>query len=264
MTDLFISYAHKDRERANRIVQLLEEKGYTVWQDVHQIRANERFTKAIMEGIHGGSIFLMLYSNAYFQSQYCDKEFGYAQSCQKTLSCMILDADCPWQGTEFCFPFTQMNVPGYGKTVCSEMDYQALCDQIDESPAFCMLRAHKSSKSTGDTPAFNDHVIVVPEISQFTEISEFYSTAYHEAVHSTGHPKRLNRITDIAQYGSESYSKEELIAELGASYLVHTTGLETKSSFQNSAAYLNGWLSALKGDKRFIISAAGKAETAVQ
>ena len=106
--------------------------------------------------------------------------------------------------------------------------------------------------------------IVIPEISQFTDLSEYYSTAYHEAVHSTGHPKRLNRISDIVRFGSESYSKEELIAELGASYLVHAAGLETRSSFRNSAAYLNGWLSALKGDKRFIISAAGQAEKAVQ
>ncbi len=105
--------------------------------------------------------------------------------------------------------------------------------------------------------------IVVPEISQFTELSEYYSTAFHEVVHSTGHPTRLNRITDTAQFGSESYSKEELVAELGASYLVNAAGLETPSSFRNSASYINGWLSALKNDKRFIISAAGKAEKAV-
>ena len=158
MTDLFISYAHKDQERANQIVQLLEKKGYSVWQDVHQIRAMERFTKEIMEGIQGGSIFLMLYSNAYFQSQYCDNEFGYAQSCQKILSCIILDEDCPWQGTEFCFPFSQLNVPGYGKTAHTAQDYQALCDQIDESPAFRMLRANSSC--TESIPTFGDQAFI--------------------------------------------------------------------------------------------------------
>ncbi len=105
--------------------------------------------------------------------------------------------------------------------------------------------------------------IVIPEISQFTDIAEYYSTAYHEAVHSTGHPSRLNRISDIANFGSESYSKEELVAELGASYLVNAAGLETSSSFGNSAAYIKGWLRELKNDKRFIVSAAGKAEKAV-
>ncbi len=44
------------------------------------------------------------------------------------------------------------------------------------------------------TPATD--TITVPEISQYDDVSEYYSTAYHEAVHSTGHPSRLNRITD--------------------------------------------------------------------
>ncbi len=106
--------------------------------------------------------------------------------------------------------------------------------------------------------------IMVPELSQFSEVSEFYSTAFHEATHSTGHPKRLNRITDIARFGSESYSKEELVAELGSSYLRNVAGVETPSAFQNSAAYIQGWLYALKNDKFFISSAAGKAEKAVK
>ena len=106
--------------------------------------------------------------------------------------------------------------------------------------------------------------IVVPEMSQFTEKAEYYSTVFHESVHSTGHSSRLNRITNVARFGSESYSKEELVAELGASYLVNAAGLETLSSFGNSAAYIQGWLSALKDDKRFIVSAAGKAEKAVR
>ncbi len=106
-------------------------------------------------------------------------------------------------------------------------------------------------------------MIVVPDIKQFSDIAEFYSTAFHEAVHSTGHSSRLNRITDTAMFGSESYSKEELIAELGASYLVNLVGIETPSSFINSSAYIKGWLSALKNDKRLLVGAAGKAEKAV-
>ena len=54
-----------------------------------------------------------------------------------------------------------------------------------------------------------------------------------------------------------------MIAELGSAALVHHCGLETPSSFRNSAAYLQNWLSVLKNDKRFIVSAAGKAEKAV-
>jgi len=61
----------------------------------------------------------------------------------------------------------------------------------------------------------------------------------------------------------ETYSKEELVAKLGASYLVNAAGLDTTNSILNSAAYINGWLSKLKNDKHLIVSAAGKAEKAV-
>ena len=60
------------------------------------------------------------------------------------------------------------------------------------------------------------------------------------------------------------YSKEELIAEIGAAALVHHVGLETDRSFRNSTAYLQNWLSVLRNDKRFIVSASGKAEKAVE
>ena len=105
--------------------------------------------------------------------------------------------------------------------------------------------------------------IVLPLMKQFAETAEYYSTAFHEMVHSTGHMKRLARIDSPANFGSESYSKEELIAELGASALIHHCGLETPNSFRNNTAYIQNWLSVLKNDKRFIVSAAGKAEKAV-
>ena len=81
--------------------------------------------------------------------------------------------------------------------------------------------------------------------------------------HSTGHSTRLNRLDKTAYFGSEAYSKEELIAEIGASALVNHAGLETSTSFRNSAAYIQNWLKVLRDDKRFIVSASGKAEKAV-
>lgn len=105
--------------------------------------------------------------------------------------------------------------------------------------------------------------ITVPLIEQFVNTSEYYSTLFHEMVHSTGHESRLNRLEKTAFFGSEAYSKEELVAEIGASALVHHSGLETPSSFRNNTAYVESWLKALRGDKRFIVSAAGKAEKAV-
>ena len=105
--------------------------------------------------------------------------------------------------------------------------------------------------------------ITLPTLNQFAATSEYYSTAFHELTHSTGHSKRLNRLEKTAFFGSEAYSKEELIAEIGAAALVNVAGLETAKSFRNTAAYIQNWLSVLKNDKKFIVSAAGKAEKAV-
>lgn len=108
--------------------------------------------------------------------------------------------------------------------------------------------------------------INLPEMDQFGTTEEYYSTAFHEMTHSTGHENRLNRLDSsiaAAAFGSESYSKEELIAEIGAATLVNYAGLESEKSFRNSAAYIQSWLRALKNDTKMIVSAAGKADKAV-
>ena len=105
--------------------------------------------------------------------------------------------------------------------------------------------------------------VVLPIRKQFVSTAEYYSTVFHELTHSTGHPSRLNRLSKPSFFGTEDYSKEELVAEIGAATLVNHVGLETSSSFRNNAAYIQNWLSVLKNDKRFIVSAAGKAEKAV-
>ena len=105
--------------------------------------------------------------------------------------------------------------------------------------------------------------IVLPIRKQFVSTAEYYSTVFHELTHSTGHEKRLNRLNRAAFFGTEDYSKEELVAEIGAATLVNHIGLETSGSLRNSAAYIQNWLKVLKDDKRFIVSAAGRAEKAV-
>ena len=101
-------------------------------------------------------------------------------------------------------------------------------------------------------------------MAQFSATAEYYSTAFHELTHSTGHVSRLNRLERTAFFGTEAYSKEELVAEIGASALVNHAGLETSYSLRNNVAYNQNWLSVLKNDKRFIVSATSKAEKAVE
>ena len=120
---------------------------------------------------------------------------------------------------------------------------------------------HEQGNNAYYSPAADK--IVLPLMEQFAETSEYYGTAFHEIAHSSGHPKRLARIDTTARFGSEDYSKEELVAEISASALIHHCGLETQNSFHNSTAYVQNWLQVLKSDKRFIVSASTKAEKAV-
>ena len=103
----------------------------------------------------------------------------------------------------------------------------------------------------------------MPSKSLFGNAEEYYSTLFHELSHSTGHASRVGRegIEDLAAFGSESYSKEELIAEMGAAMLCGVTGI-VPATIQNSASYLQHWINRLKGDSKLLVSAASAAQKA--
>lgn len=104
----------------------------------------------------------------------------------------------------------------------------------------------------------------MPAIEAFDAPAFFYSTLFHELTHATGHVSRLNRATlaDAQPFGSESYSKEELIAEMGAAMLCGVTGIEDAALTLNSASYLSHWIAMLRGDARLVVSAASQAQRA--
>lgn len=104
----------------------------------------------------------------------------------------------------------------------------------------------------------------MPSRDLFNSPEEYYSTLFHELVHATGHGNRLARsgITDICAFGSTNYSKEELIAEMGATFLCAMTGIDNRT-IDNSAAYLNGWIVKLKNDRRILVQAGAAAQKAV-
>lgn len=117
----------------------------------------------------------------------------------------------------------------------------------------------------GDCASYNKvlDLVQMPERSCFNCAEEYYSTLFHEAIHSTGHPTRLNRstLTDFERWGDETYSKEELVAELGAAFLSGYCGIENRT-ISNSAAYLANWLGILKNDSRLVLIAASQAQRA--
>lgn len=108
--------------------------------------------------------------------------------------------------------------------------------------------------------------VCVPALAQYKVTEEYYSTLFHELTHSTGAAHRLNRkeVAGVALFGDENYSREELVAEMGAAFLVSTLGLDCEKAFKNSVAYIQSWLRALKNDKKMLVLAATKAEQAVK
>lgn len=112
--------------------------------------------------------------------------------------------------------------------------------------------------------AVEKDLVKLPPRESFHRAEGYFTTAYHELCHSTGHPKRLNResLSKHASFGSEDYSKEELIAELGASFLAGHMGINIPEIKDNAAAYLGGWLKVLKESPRILIEAGSQAQKA--
>ncbi len=109
-----------------------------------------------------------------------------------------------------------------------------------------------------------EDTISVPAITDYNIKQEYYSTLFHEMIHSTGHKKRLNRpgVTDkAAAFGTETYSKEELVAEMGAAMLCGVAGIENHT-IENSASYISSWIRQLKGDPKLAVTAASAAQKA--
>ena len=112
------------------------------------------------------------------------------------------------------------------------------------------------------SPSFDE--VVVPMLSQYQVAEEYYSTTFHELTHSTMKKSRCNRESDNmnAHFGTKAYSREELVAEMGAAMLCNVVGIECDKAFKNSVAYIQSWLKALKNDNKMIVWASSRAEKA--
>jgi antirestriction protein ArdC len=95
--------------------------------------------------------------------------------------------------------------------------------------------------------------IGMPVITSFESSEEYYAALFHEMIHSTLHQSRLNR--------KESYAKEELVAEIGATFLCGHAGIES-ATIDNQASYIDGWRKRISDDPKLIVSAAALAQKA--
>lgn len=124
-----------------------------------------------------------------------------------------------------------------------------------------------SIQVSSENPYYNPvkDFINMRDITVFETSEAYYDTLFHEMIHSTGHQSRLNRkeIVNHTQFGSETYSIEELTAEIGCCYLKSHAGMQ-EAATKNNAAYIGGWLRKLKSDRKFILYASSQAERAVE
>ncbi len=139
-------------------------------------------------------------------------------------------------------------------------------DPIDEAERIVAEMPQRPELQTGGSKAFYSSLsdrVTMPPRELFTTAEEYYATLLHEMTHSTGHPKRLARetITEAAPFGSATYSKEELCAEMGSAFLCAEAGI-SPVVIENQAAYLAGWLGKLRDDRKLLIYAAAQAQKA--
>jgi antirestriction protein ArdC len=105
-------------------------------------------------------------------------------------------------------------------------------------------------------------IVKVPEAHRFEQREDYYSTTFHELVHSTGHESRLAR-KGIAQVlrGSHTYADEELVAEMGAAMLCGAAGI-APAIIDNAAAYIDTWRKRIGEDPKLVVNAAARAQRA--
>lgn len=152
------------------------------------------------------------------------------------------------------------NIPEKYLPTVREIVELPTCEAIVTAMPQCPPIQHKEQSAYYNP---KDDFVNMPKKRSFKTDVSYYATLFHELIHSTGHESRLNRktLSQMAEFGSETYSQEELVAEMGACYLQSCAGITPE--FQQSAAYIQGWLEKLQNDRLFIFQASSAAQKAV-
>lgn len=154
-------------------------------------------------------------------------------------------------------------------TQCEGLESKLVTVKHDPLPeAEAIIAGYKTCPEiTGSRTAWykpSKDIIGMPHKQFFPKVEDYYGTLFHEMTHSTGHDSRLHRFDSAGFSGfldNTTYSKEELIAEMGSAMLCYQCGL-SPATIQNSANYIGCWLKTLKDDPKMVVSAAGKANAA--
>lgn len=155
--------------------------------------------------------------------------------------------------------FNAAQVEGDDRSQLPELPQSA---RIDAAEAF-FAAIPATIRQGGDEACYipSRDEIMIPPFGQFREANGYYSVLAHELTHWTGSRPRLDR--DLAgRFGSHSYAMEELVAELGSAFLMAELGLASEPR-RDHAPYIASWLQVLADDPRAIVTAASKAQEAV-
>lgn len=167
----------------------------------------------------------------------------------------------------FVFSLSQTDIEVKQEVVeeLPELDTNDLCNRIVEAWSKEVKLVNSSIAKACYNPSKDEIHMPTMEAKIWKKSDDYYKVFFHEAVHSTGHKTRLNReLAMQAQFKSVEYSKEELVAELGAMYLEALTGIEPEiDNHKNSQAYINGWISKLNKEPNTIMTASSESSKAI-
>ena len=175
------------------------------------------------------------------------------------------DKDIPFLRTSYIFNVAQcenLNLEEEKKVELTAHNPIESCENMRDKFPLGMPELKHDQARAFYSPSLD--YINMPKMGLFDTAEEYYNTLFHESIHATGHKSRLNRqtLTDIHYFGDANYSQEELVAEMGASYMSALCGIDNVT-IQNSASYLSNWIAAIRKDNKLVLKAASQAQKAV-
>jgi len=216
-----------------------------------------------------------------FQKKYPDRQFKIKQGCKKHTVYFYKMNDITVKNEEtgedevktipllrFYSVFHYEDIVGLDEFVVIPEYQHTLTENMEKAEAiiedYCTrdnLQFEIVEKSDRCFYVPSKHIVNVPPSKQFKSINEYYKSVFHELVHSTS--KTLERKVS-SKRDLETYSFEELVAEIGSQMLCSSLGIADDESDTNSIAYLQSWLKHLKeNDSSTIVKAANQAQKAV-
>jgi antirestriction protein ArdC len=256
----------------NRIIELLEQ-GVVPWRKPWAGgEPTNLISKAEYKGINNMLLSCTGYCSSYFLSYKQAKDLGgnvkVGEKGYPIIYYKMLKTE--EEGTEKSFPMirysTVFNIMQCEGITIPTPEINRPFNPIEECEKVLAGYPNKPELRTGSKACYMPFAdrIDMPAKELFVSEEEYYSTLFHEAGHSTGNEKRLNRFGNDSgslSFGSPSYAKEELVAEMTASFLCAKTGIDNQV-INNQASYIASWLKILRGDSKLVISAASKAQKA--